>query len=88
MQGELLWMHVGTQWQGFFEWTDGSWSDFTPLVPELYATPAEADAEEKLKQILDLMHPGHWGTFDYRREAILKVLDSGRTRWDNDPYEG
>lgn len=87
LNGSLAWYHTGTQWQGYFEWEEGGWSEFRPLVPELYATSAEVDAEEKLAKILDLMHPGYWGTYDYRREAILKVIDSGRTVWNRDPYE-
>lgn len=43
--------------------------------------------EEKLAKIEELMHPGFWGTFDYRREAILKVLGSERGSWQKEPEE-
>lgn len=44
-------------------------------------------AEEKLAKIEELMHPGYWGTYDFRRAAILQVLGSERTRWDEVPDE-
>lgn len=44
------------------------------------------EANQKLRKISDLMHPGHWGTGDYRRNAILKVLESNRDVWNGDPY--
>lgn len=37
--------------------------------------------EEKLAKIEEMMHPGFWGTFDYRRKAILEVLGSKREVW-------
>lgn len=43
--------------------------------------------EEKLAKIEELMHPGYWGTFDYRRTAILEVLGSKRQVWgQEDPF--
>jgi hypothetical protein len=47
------------------------------------------ELEEKLSEILDLMHPGHWSAFDYRRAAILRALgiDGSKLVWDKDPYE-
>lgn len=43
--------------------------------------------EEKLAKIEELMHPGFWSTFDFRREAILKVLESNRASWHKEPDE-
>lgn len=46
-------------------------------------------AEEKLAKIEELMHPGFWGTYDYRRKAILSVLESDRQVWNQeDPFRG
>jgi hypothetical protein len=43
--------------------------------------------EEKLAKIEEMMHPGYWGTFDYRRKAILEVLGSTREVWkQEDPF--
>lgn len=47
----------------------------------------EKTAEEKLAKIEELMHPGFWGAFDYRREAILKALGSERSSWSKEPEE-
>jgi hypothetical protein len=44
-------------------------------------------AEEKLAKIEELMHPGFWSSFDYRRAAILEVLGSERTSWHKEPDE-
>lgn len=43
-------------------------------------------SSEKLKKIEDLMHPGYWGTYDRRREQIMRVLGSTREEWTGDPY--
>jgi hypothetical protein len=43
--------------------------------------------EEKLVKIEELMHPGFWSSFDYRRKAILKVLGSERSLWQKEPEE-
>lgn len=52
-------------------------------------TNSEKTAEEKLAIIEEMMHPGFWGAFDYRRKAILKVIGSTRKQWDQeDPYRG
>lgn len=43
--------------------------------------------EEKLAKIEELMHPGFWSAYDYRREAVLKVLGSERSSWYKEPEE-
>lgn len=44
-------------------------------------------AEEKLAKIEELMHPGFWSAYDYRREAIMAALGSERTSWHKEPVE-
>lgn len=51
------------------------------------ATPDGLTDAQKLAKIEELMHPGFWGTFDFRREAILKVLESKRSSWHKEPDE-
>lgn len=50
-------------------------------------TPDGLTDAQKLAKIEELMHPGFWGTYDFRREAILKVLGSERTSWHKEPDE-
>ena len=48
----------------------------------------ELTAEEKLAKIEEMMHPGYWGAFDYRRYAILKVLGTTGQVWEGgNPFE-
>ena len=50
-------------------------------------TPDGLTDVQKLAKIEELMHPGFWSAYDYRREAILKVLGSERSSWHKEPEE-
>lgn len=79
-----------SKWMSKNDWwkeVDASEEDFVGG----YVHGWQAGAEEywaKLREIEDLMHPGYWGTYDERRDRILKILGSTREIWSRDPYVG
>ena len=62
-------------------------ADYTEYLERKAEVEPEITAEEKLAKIEELMHPGFWSAYDYRREAILKALGSERSSWSKEPEE-
>lgn len=65
---------------------DRAW-DQEKADPTPSFVPTGLSAVEKLAKIEELLHPGFWSAYDYRRDAILKVLGSTRPSWHSEPEE-